>query len=30
MNSGGTTSIWIEPNWVPSICRGIEPSWLAG
>ena len=21
---------WIEPNWVPSIWRGIEPSWLAG
>jgi type IV secretion system protein VirD4 len=24
------TQPWIEPNCVPSICRGIEPSWLAG
>ena len=30
MKSGGTTSHWIAPNCVPSICRGIEPSWLAG
>ena len=29
-NSGGPTQIWIEPSWVPSIIRGIAPSWLAG
>ena len=21
---------WIAPNCTPSICRGIEPNWLAG
>ena len=30
MNSGGITAHWIEPNCMPSICRGIEPNWLAG
>jgi hypothetical protein len=29
-NSGGIFTAWIAPNWAPSICRGIEPSWLAG
>ena len=29
-NSGGMTAAWIAPNWVPSIWRGIVPSWLAG
>ena len=29
-NSGGPTQIWIEPSCVPSIMRGMAPSWLAG
>ena len=29
-NSGGMMAHWIAPNCVPSICRGIAPSWLAG
>ena len=29
-DSGGIIAAWMAPNWVPSICRGMVPSWLAG
>jgi hypothetical protein len=29
-NPGGAIYIWMEPSCVPSIMRGVEPSWLAG
>jgi hypothetical protein len=29
-NSGGPIQAWMEPCWVPSICRAMAPSWLAG